>query len=197
MSMMWFITLDNTCLDYPRLSAPNYRHIGSLTRAEANPLKGELKAFVDGANDGMILITFGTTTPGIKTLRHFIPMFRKIAPEIRQRVVLQLSIDDDPGEFPSNIRFERWVPWSLKYCCFCKPRGCQWADGGHVPWCAPDLYRYHGGAKVQLPPNGRAPLWIIVISGYPLCWELLACPLADHQEPQLQGEREPLFPDHA
>ena len=110
MSMMWFITLDNTCLDYPRLSAPNYRHIGSLTRAEANPLKGELKAFVDGANDGMILITFGTTTPGIKTLRHFIPMFRKIAPEIRQRVVLQLSIDDDPGELPSNIRFERWVP---------------------------------------------------------------------------------------
>ena len=110
MSMMWFITLDNTCLDYPRLSAPNYRHIGSLTRAEANPLKGELKAFVDGANDGMILITFGTTTPGIKTLRHFIPMFRKIAPEIRQTVVLQLSIDDDPGEFPSNNRFERWVP---------------------------------------------------------------------------------------
>ena len=110
MSMIWFITLDNTCLDYPRLSAPNYQLVGSLTRAEANPLKGELKAFVDGASDGMILITFGTTSVGAETLIHFLPMFRKIAPEIRQRVLIQLSIDVDPGEFPVNIRFERWIP---------------------------------------------------------------------------------------
>ena len=110
MSMMSFITLDNTCLDYPRLSAPNYRHIGSLTRAEAKPLKGELKTFVDGASDGIILITFGTTTAGAETLRYFLPMLRKIAPEIRQRLLIQLSIDDNPGDFPSNIRFERWIP---------------------------------------------------------------------------------------
>ena len=110
MSMMWLITLDNTCLDYPRLSAPNYRHIGSLTRAEANPLKGELKAFVDGASDGIILITFGTTTSGAETLRHFLPMLKQIATEIRQRVLIQLSIEDHPEDFPSNIRFERWIP---------------------------------------------------------------------------------------
>ena len=110
MSMMWLVTLDNTCLDYPRISAPNYRHIGSLTRAEANPLKGELKAFVDGATNGIILITFGTTTSGAETLRHLLPMLRQIAPEIRQRVLIQLSIENHPEDFPSTIRFERWIP---------------------------------------------------------------------------------------
>ena len=110
MSMMFFIVLDNTCLDYPRLSAPNYRFVGALTQEEASPLKGALKEFVDGARDGLILVTFGSSKLGGETLRHLLPILRKVVPEIRQKVLLQMTIDDDPEEFPSNIRFERWIP---------------------------------------------------------------------------------------
>ena len=109
-SMMFLIVFDNTCLDYPRLSAPNYQFVGALTQAEAKPLKGELKEFVDGAKDGLILITFGSTKVGGETLRLFLPMLRKIAPQIPHRVLLQITIDDDPGKFPANIRSERWIP---------------------------------------------------------------------------------------
>ena len=110
MSMIWLIIFDNACLDYPRLSAPNFRYIGALTQTEASPLKGKLKEFVDGARDGLIMITFGTTKIGGETLRHILPMVRKIAPQILQKILLQMSIDDDPGAVPANVRFERWIP---------------------------------------------------------------------------------------
>ena len=109
-SKIFFVVIDNTCLDYPRQSAPNYRYIGAITTRPAGPLTGELKTFVDGANEGLILITFGSTKVGGECLRHLLPMVKKTVPRLRQRILIQLSIDEDPGKFPPNVRFERWIP---------------------------------------------------------------------------------------
>ena len=110
LSKMFFIVMDNTCIDYPRQSAPNYRYIGVLTQAADSPLTGELKEFVDGAKEGLILITFGSTKIGGAALRHLLPKLVDIAPTLHQRVLLQSALNDDPGQFPSNIKFERWIP---------------------------------------------------------------------------------------
>ena len=109
-SKIFFVVNDNTCLDYPRQSAPNLLYIGAMTPSPAGPLTGELKKFVDGAKEGLILITCGSTKVGAETLKHLLPVVTKTAPRLRQRVLLQLSIAENPGEFPPNVRFERWIP---------------------------------------------------------------------------------------
>jgi len=109
-AVMWFITADNTCVEYPRLSSPHYRHIGGLTLSPAKNLTGDLKEFVDGAKDGLIFIGFGSTTIGSAVLAGLVPKLRIIAPTLKQRIILQFMADEKPKGFPDNVLFQSWVP---------------------------------------------------------------------------------------
>ncbi|CAH1785661.1 unnamed protein product [Owenia fusiformis] len=108
-SEMWLVNMEHHILDFPHVSHPAYRIIGGVGVKPVTPLTGDLAKFVDGAKDGVILMTFGS---GV----HHIPedIMDKLMTgfsQIKQRVVMR-SKGAKLSNKPENVMLMDWIPQS-------------------------------------------------------------------------------------
>ena len=60
-SELFFVNMDNSCAEYPKLTAPNLKFLPGASLSEPKPLAKELEEFIDGSGrHGTIIVTFGT-----------------------------------------------------------------------------------------------------------------------------------------
>ena len=109
-SLMWLVTANDLCLDFPRMSAPHYRFIGTLTPERAGELTGDLKKYADGATSGLILVTYDTSGVGSIVMDRYLPLFLEAAGQLEQRFIIVHHSKNLPKQFPENVRLESWIP---------------------------------------------------------------------------------------
>ncbi|XP_070199115.1 UDP-glucuronosyltransferase 2B11-like [Littorina saxatilis] len=56
---IWLVETDHV-LDYPKPSIPNVKLIGGAATGPANPLPDRFKSFMDGATEGVVVVSFGS-----------------------------------------------------------------------------------------------------------------------------------------
>ena len=107
-SAMWFLTIDHI-VDYARPTMPNMVDIAGITIKRS---KGELppyiKNFIDGAEKGVILMTFGTVSSHFPV--HMVEKFSSAFGRLDgYRVIWRLD-NPDGVKLPSNVMIAHWLP---------------------------------------------------------------------------------------
>jgi len=107
-SVLWFLT-KNIALDYPIPMMPNMVSIGGLTvKRTIGQLPVEIKDFIDGAEKGVVLMTFGTMASNMpaSTVEKFSAAFRRLG---GYRVIWRLN-NQDKVELPDSVMTASWLP---------------------------------------------------------------------------------------
>ena len=104
-SSIWLVLSEFT-LDYPRPSLPHIINVGGLSPDPARLLSNDLTGFMDGATDGVIVVSFGSF---IKYLpndinKKLLDVFKKVP----QRIVWRY--DGKPIAVPDHVRIFKWLP---------------------------------------------------------------------------------------
>jgi len=108
-SALWLLYVDSI-IDYPRPSMPNVISISGITikRSTGGELPPDIENFVDGAREGVILMTFGSVSSGLPA-----PMMEKFSSAFRRldgyRVLWKLN-NKDNVELPDNVMISQWLP---------------------------------------------------------------------------------------
>ncbi len=108
-SELWFVNLENICLDSPRISAPHYHFIGGVGVEPAKALPADIAEFISTSNapQGVIVVTFGSLVKRVpRSILH--KMLNALGRQ-HQRVIMR-NDDDVPDNVPSNILIKRWLP---------------------------------------------------------------------------------------
>ena len=108
-SEMWLVNFENLCLDYPRVSAPHYQFIGGASGRASKPLPDELSDFADGAEHGLIVLSFGSIPFLSDWKSDKAEAFMKAFGRLKQRVIIKYT--GSPIEnIPSNVLVQKWLP---------------------------------------------------------------------------------------
>ena len=78
-----FIESSDVILDFPKPVMPNFVRVGYLTFSSANPLPVVIKNFFDAANNGLIVISFGSE---FKPDSHIHSLFLSVFQKLKQKI---------------------------------------------------------------------------------------------------------------
>ena len=109
-SEMFLLNYEIFCLDYPRVSAPNYQFLGPSTADPVKPLSKDIEAFVEGAEHGLVIMTIGSFQAWQHTWTVIREKMFNTFGRLKQRVIVQYSLDDNPGNVPENVLVLKWLP---------------------------------------------------------------------------------------
>jgi len=107
-SVLWF-TITDDIVDYPRPMMPNMVSIAGLTvKRSTGKLPPDIKNFIDGAEKGVILVTFGSMVSTIPydAVEKFSSAFRRLD---GYRVIWRLN-NRDNVKLPDNVMIAQWLP---------------------------------------------------------------------------------------
>jgi len=107
-SQLWLLTKD-IVLDYSRPMMSNMINVGGLTVRRTNgQLPIDMKQFIEGAQLGTVLVTFGSTTSNLPAtvVQKFASAFRRLD---GYRVIWRLS-NKYNVELPNNVMISQWLP---------------------------------------------------------------------------------------
>ncbi|XP_048258962.1 UDP-glucuronosyltransferase 1-2-like isoform X2 [Haliotis rufescens] len=99
-----FIENSDYIIDYPKAVFPNFIQCGGLTARPANPLSSEMKKYMDAAEQGVVLVTFGSLIKGFPP-----PLIEKLM-AVFGRLKYQVLFKQDKEEIRGNIKTMKWVP---------------------------------------------------------------------------------------
>ncbi len=107
-SELWFVNLENICLDSPRISAPHH-FIGGVGVEPAKALPADIAEFINSSNapQGVIVVTFGSVVKRVP--RGILRKMLNALGRQHQRVIMR-NDNDVPDNIPSNILIKRWLP---------------------------------------------------------------------------------------
>jgi len=107
-SALWLLGTDDV-LDYPHPTMPNMVHVGGLTvKRSTGNLPIDLKNFIDGAEKGLILMSFGSLVPSI--LPYMVEKFSSAFGRLDgYRVIWRLN-NEDNVKLPDNVMTAQWLP---------------------------------------------------------------------------------------
>jgi len=103
-----FLVTSHVVLEFPKPRMPNVIDIGGLTTVAGKPLPVDLQHFLDGADGGVVLISFGSmlsTFPKEITDKFLSALSRLTS----YRVVWRLANSTDMKLF-SNVMASAWIP---------------------------------------------------------------------------------------
>ena len=96
-------------LDFPQPLMPNMVLIGGCSITPPKPLSDELREFVEGAQHGIIILSFGSLIKKYET--RWVQFFGSVLSRFEQRVIWKLSKKDViPENFKKNIKTVSWLP---------------------------------------------------------------------------------------
>ena len=93
-------------LDYPKPLMPHEITIGGLTTKPAKHLPQEIEEFINSAKDGVILMTFGSSSHNLDST--LVNEFVKAFAMIRQKIIWKYG--KQPDNLPSNMKVMSWLP---------------------------------------------------------------------------------------
>jgi len=107
-SALWFLTTDSV-LDYPRPMMPNMVSVSGLTIPSfIGKLPSDIQSFIDGAETGVILMTFGTVSSSIPP--HMVEKFSSAFGRLDGYRVLWRLNNTDNVKIPDNVMVSHWLP---------------------------------------------------------------------------------------
>ncbi|CAH1792992.1 unnamed protein product [Owenia fusiformis] len=92
---------------YPRPLLPNVIPVLGLKDRKANPLVSPFKEFVDGAEHGFIILTFGSMPTGMDAMRR--EVFASVFAKLKQRVIWRYG-GPTPKTLGNNTMVVKWIP---------------------------------------------------------------------------------------
>ena len=107
-SLLWLYA-KNRVLDYPRPMMPNVIEVGGLTiRHATGELPSDIKKFITGAENGIILMTFGSlvSTYPVEIAKKFLSAFLRLD---GYRVIWRIQNTDELA-IPDNVMIAQWLP---------------------------------------------------------------------------------------
>ena len=106
-SEMYLINLETTCMDYHRIEAPHYKFVSGMASHPAKPLSKEMDDYVNEAEHGIIVVTFGSLVKRapMELIEKMMTAFGKV----KQRVLMRYD-GPTPTNKPDNVRLEKWLP---------------------------------------------------------------------------------------
>ena len=109
-SEMFLINHEVSCVDYPRVSSPQYQFIGGSSARPPKPLPPDLEEFVTGAPHGVIIVTFGSLKAVQKSWKFLKSKMIYALSRLPQRALILYSYDDNVQDFPANVKALKWLP---------------------------------------------------------------------------------------
>ena len=103
-SKLWFYNTD-IVLDYPKPVMPNIVYVGGMSIRPPQPLPNNVKSFLDNAENGVIVVSFGSVLPDLP--QHLNLIFSEAFKMLPQRVLWRISQKLD---FPENVMAMPWLP---------------------------------------------------------------------------------------
>ncbi|XP_064646541.1 2-hydroxyacylsphingosine 1-beta-galactosyltransferase-like [Lineus longissimus] len=97
--------------DTPIPLSPNVIHVGGLTTRKPEPLApGTVRTFLDGADDGFILVSFGGVVKFFP--EHVVRILIDAFATIKFRVLFKISksVIPDDVTVPGNVLTQNWIP---------------------------------------------------------------------------------------
>ena len=107
-SLLWLYSKDSV-LDYPRPMMPNVVEVGGLTiRRATGQLPPEITEFIAGAENGIVLMTFGSSASSFPVViaEKFLTAFRRLD---GYRVIWRMR-NTDALDIPDNVMIAPWLP---------------------------------------------------------------------------------------
>ena len=107
-SVLWLVARD-AVVDYPNPMMPNMISVGGLTvKRSSGKLSSDISQFVDVAQKGIILMTFGSMASSfpVHMVEKFSSAFRRLD---GYGVIWRLNNKDDV-ELPDNVMISQWLP---------------------------------------------------------------------------------------
>ncbi len=108
-SLFWFVNIETHCVDYPRLSGPNYKFIGGSSAKTPKPLPKEIADFIAGAEHGVVAMSFGSAKGFAGVITVLKDMFIDAFGRLKQRVIFQCD-SKKFGRLPANMMCVDWLP---------------------------------------------------------------------------------------
>ncbi|KAK2141700.1 hypothetical protein LSH36_1055g00085 [Paralvinella palmiformis] len=103
-----YFALDDVGMDYPRPTMPNLIFIGDAIPDPGKPLPADIAAFVDGAEHGVVLVSFGSYLRRLPTglTDKFCDAFKRIP----QKVIWKQDNATLSGVDPDKVLMRSWLP---------------------------------------------------------------------------------------
>nr|KAG5703169.1 hypothetical protein BaRGS_027334 [Batillaria attramentaria] len=101
---IWLVEMDHI-LDYPRPSLPNVKFIGGTATGSVKPLPPEFKSFMDGATEGVVIVSFGSYVLNLPK-----DISDKIFNVLQQLPMKSIFRSSLPSPNPAKILTSPWLP---------------------------------------------------------------------------------------
>nr|KAG5713514.1 hypothetical protein BaRGS_025062 [Batillaria attramentaria] len=101
---LWLIETDHI-LDYPKPSLPNIKFIGGTATGPAKPLPSEFKSFMDGATEGVVIVSFGSYVIGVP--KQMGEKLLEVFLRLPMKVVFRSNLTSPD---PAMIMMSPWIP---------------------------------------------------------------------------------------
>lgn len=98
-------------LDYAKPLVPALIPVPGLQLKEPAPLPQDIQSFLDGAKDGAIVFTFGSSYLTKNMSPKYRAMFFDVFAGMKQRVIWKWELEI-PADKPDNVMLARWLPQS-------------------------------------------------------------------------------------
>ncbi|XP_048258959.1 UDP-glucuronosyltransferase 3A1-like isoform X1 [Haliotis rufescens] len=99
-----FLENSDYFIDYPKALFPNFLQVGGLTASPSNPLPEDLRKYIDGARDGVILVTFGSVLKHVP--QRVVERMTNAMARLEQRILFKHNNEELKG----NIKTMKWIP---------------------------------------------------------------------------------------
>lgn len=94
----------------PRPYLPNIVEVGGLQiKAKPDPLPEDIQAWLDGAKDGAIFLSFGSNLKSSNLRQDKFDAIIKSISKLKQRIIWKWDTDVMPGK-PDNVMIGKWLP---------------------------------------------------------------------------------------
>ena len=104
-ALLWIVNR-HVILDYSPPALPNVKHVGHLITLQQKPLSQEFKEFMDSANDGAAIVSFGSILKSVprETLQKLLKSFEKT----KYKFIIKYSTPDLKSS--NRFLFTDWLP---------------------------------------------------------------------------------------
>ncbi|XP_046344334.2 2-hydroxyacylsphingosine 1-beta-galactosyltransferase-like [Haliotis rufescens] len=99
-----FLENSDYFIDHPKALFPNFLQVGGLTASPSNPLPEDLRKYIDGARDGVIIVTFGSVLKHVP--QRVVERMMNAMTRLGQRILFKHNNEELKG----NIKTMKWIP---------------------------------------------------------------------------------------
>ncbi|XP_046734171.1 UDP-glucosyltransferase 2-like [Diprion similis] len=103
------LTNSYAALDPAAFSPPNVIEVGGLHIKDSKPLPQDILKFLDDAEDGAIVISFGSNIQSSTLGSDKLKIILAALGQLKQRVLWKFEATDLPGR-PKNVMIRKWLP---------------------------------------------------------------------------------------